>query len=269
VRWLLGVVAVVLVALFALLWFGQRRLIYFPDRTDPGSASAHFAAGSDVTLRTADGVTLRAWRIDPGTPRGAAVLYLPGNAGNRSGRVDVARALASQGFVVLLVDYRGYGGNPGSPSEAGLVMDARAAAAHLREAGFPAERTIYVGESLGTGVAVQLARTDPPAGILLRSPFTSLAAVATHSFGGLPVGWAVRDRFDTLAVLPSVGASITVLAGSADTIVPSDQSTAVAQAAANLHESRTVPGAGHNDAVWFGPFLAARVAALADAVIDR
>jgi hypothetical protein len=269
VRWLLGLLAVGLVMLVALLWFGQRRLVYFPDPTDPGPASAQAATGSDVELTTSDGLTLRAWRIDPAAPRGAAVVYLPGNAGNRSGRIDVAQALADEGFVVLLVDYRGYGGNPGRPSEAGLVRDAQAAAAHLRGAGFPAQRTVYVGESLGTGVAVQLAVSDPPAGLLLRSPFTSLPAVASATFGGLPIGWAVRDRFDTLASMPAVRAPVTVLAAGADTVIPPEQSTEVAQAAADLHELTVVPGAGHNDAVWFGPFLAARVDALADAAIER
>jgi len=269
VSWLVGLGAAVLVALFALLWLGQRRLIYFPDPADPGTASASIAGGSDVTLTTSDGLALRAWLIDPVAPRGAAVLYLPGNAGNRAGRADAAWALASRGFVVLLVDYRGYGGNPGRPSEAGLVRDARAAAANLRQAGFPAQRTIYLGESLGTGVAVQLAVTDPPAGLLLRSPFTSLPSVATHAVGGLPIGWALRDRFDTLAAIPSVRAPVTVLAGAADTVVPPEQSTAVAQAVADLHEVSVVPAAGHNDALWFGPFLAARVAALADAAIER
>lgn len=265
-RWILGILAVALVGLLALLWFGQRWLIYFPDRADPGPAPA---TGSDVTLLTADGLALHAWRIDPASPRDAAVLYLPGNGGNRAGRLEVARALASEGFVVLLVDYRGYGGNPGRPSEAGLVADAQAAAAYLRAAGFPAERTIYVGESLGTGVAVQLTRSDPPAGILLRSPFTSLAAVATDSFGGLPVGWAVRDRFDTLASIPWIGVPVSVVAGSADTVVPPDQSRAVARAAPNLHEVTVVAGAGHNDALWFGPFLAGRAGALADAALGR
>jgi len=218
-------------------------------------------------LTTADGLGLRAWRLDPVTPRGAAVLYLPGNAGNRAGRIDVARALADEGFVVLLLDYRGYGGNPGRPSESGLALDARAGAAHLQRAGFPAERTIYVGESLGTGVATQLAVMDPPAAVLLRSPFTSLGAVASHTLGGLPVGWAVRDRFDTLARIPSVGAPVTVLAGSADALVPPEQSLAVARAAAILHEVTVLPGVGHNDDVWFGPYLAERVASLADAAI--
>lgn len=257
---------IVLIGAFALLggvvWFGQRSLIYFPTRSDPGSVTALVDNGQDVQLQTSDGLTLRAWRIDPAAPSDVAVLYLPGNGGNRLGRIGVGRALADRGFTVLLLDYRGYGGNPGRPSEEGLIRDAEAAQAYLREAGFAADQILYVGESLGTGVAVQLAARVPPAALLLRSPFTSLAAVAEHTFGGLPVGWVVRDRFDTLTTIASLDLPVSVLAGSADTVVPPNQSHSVAQAAPRLVAWTELPDVGHNDAVWFGPFLADQVAEL-------
>ena len=264
-RWLIVLAATLaLVAGFA--WFGQRALIYFPDRTDPGPVTALVDRGADVQLETSDGLTLQAWRIDPvGSANMDAVLYLPGNGGNRLGRIGVGRALADRGFTVLLLDYRGFGGNPGRPSETGLVRDAAAAQAYLREAGFTADRILYVGESLGTGVAVQLAAQVPPAAVLLRSPFTSLGAAAQHTFAGLPIGWIVRDRFDTLATIASLHLPVSVLAGSADTVVPSSQSHTVAQAAPGLVDWTELPGVGHNDSVWFGPFLAEQVAELAAA----
>ena len=106
----------------------QRRLTYFPDRTAPRAADDV----RDVTLTTADGLRLTAWQIEPSTADGAAVLVAPGNGGNRAGRLPLARQLAAEGLTVLLLDYRGYGGNPGTPSEAGLARDVRAAWDHLR-----------------------------------------------------------------------------------------------------------------------------------------
>jgi hypothetical protein len=177
----------------------------------------------------------------------------------------VARALAAEGFTVLLLEYRGYGDNPGRLSEEALVRDAEAGQAHLAAVGFPAHRTVYVGESLGTGVAVHLAEQVPPAGLVLRSPFTNLGAVAQDTIGGLPVGWMVRDRFDTLSRMPTIDRPVSVLAGTADTVVPPKQSRAVTEASRELVRLDLVPGIGHNDDVWFGPYLAERVAEVADA----
>jgi fermentation-respiration switch protein FrsA (DUF1100 family) len=118
------------------------------------SAGEVIDGARDVTLRTSDGLVLGAWFVPAGSASDLhmAVLVAPGNGGNRLGRVGLAAELNRRGLAVLLMDYRGYGGNPGSPSEDGLAMDAMAAALLLDELGYPAGRTIYFGESLGTGV---------------------------------------------------------------------------------------------------------------------
>ena len=250
---------------FGVSW--QRSLIYFPDRADPGPVVGRTPHGEDVELTTEDGLTLTTWLVRPsGDGRDVAVLYLPGNGGNRAGRLEVAEAIADRGYTVLLLEYRGYGGNPGRPSEEGLAQDARAAVAFLRGRGFPASRTVYVGESIGTGVAVRLATTDPPAGIVLRSPFTSLVDVAKAGYPWLPAGTVMKDRFDTLSRLSQVAVPVMVLSGTADTIVPPDQSVTVADRAPSLYRHTIVDGAGHNDALWFGPYLAGQVDELATAV---
>lgn len=259
---MLSVIAGIVALLAGLLWFGQRSLIYYPDRSDPGPASAALESGSDVTLTTSDGLTLRAWRIDPREPNGMAALYLPGNGGNRLGRVSIGQSLAEEGFTVLLLDYRGYGGNPGSPNEQGLLRDARAAVVHLTDAGSEPSNLVYVGESIGTGVAVQLAAEAPPAGVVLRSPYTRLADVADRVIP-VPLGWALRDKFDTLTHISEVHSPVTVLAGDADTLIDPAQSRAVADAAPNLHEFVLTVGADHNDPVWFGPYVAAKAAEFA------
>jgi len=149
---------------------------------------------------------------------------------------------------VLLFDYRGYGGNPGRPSEAGLALDVRAARRFLvEEAGVPPERLVYYGESLGAAVVAELATEHPPAGLVLRSPFVDLAAVGERHYPFLPVRALLRDRFPTAEHVARVAAPVTVVWGSADAMVPAEQSRAVA--AAGHARTVVVDGADHNDRV--------------------
>jgi uncharacterized protein len=150
---------------------------------------------------------------------------------------------------VLLFDYRGYAANPGSPTEDGLARDARAAYRFLvDEAGFPAERLLYYGESLGAAVVAELATEHPPAGLVLRSPFVDLAAVGRVHYPFLPVGTLLKDRYPVADRLAEIEAPVTVVYGSEDSIVPPEQSRAVARAAPRLAGIVRVDGAGHNDA---------------------
>ena len=153
-------------AVVAMLWALQRQLIYFPDSTPLPPAADVIAGAHDVTLHTSDGLELGAWFVpaDPTEDTGMAVLFAPGNGGNRAGRAGLAEELSDRGLAVLLMDYRGYGGNPGSPSEDGLAADADAAVAALQEVGYPPHRTIYFGESLGSGVVAALQDSAPTGG---------------------------------------------------------------------------------------------------------
>jgi fermentation-respiration switch protein FrsA (DUF1100 family) len=150
---------------------------------------------------------------------------------------------------VLLFDYRGYGGNPGSPSEPGLALDVRAARGFLRDAGVPADRLVYFGESLGGAVVTELATEHPPAGLVLRSPFVDLASVGSVHYPFLPVRALLRDRYPVAEQIAEVRVPTTVVYGSRDSIVPPAQSRTVADAAASLHALVEVPGADHNDLV--------------------
>lgn len=245
-----------------------RAFIYFPDTSRVGSVRQWLPDGQDVILTTEDGLDLEAWLIPPtGRDREVAVLFCPGNGGSRDGRLPLFAALADRGFTVLAIDYRGYGGNPGSPTEEGLAADARAGAAYLRLAGFAPQRTVYLGESLGTGVVARLVSTDPPAGVVLRSPFTSLAEVAGHHAGWLPVGLVLPDRFPVVEHLRDSRVPVTVIHGDADEVVPSRYSARVAASVGRLHEQLCLPGVGHNDAVMFGPVVADAVVRLAEAVV--
>ncbi|MPZ64688.1 MAG: alpha/beta fold hydrolase [Pseudonocardiaceae bacterium] len=266
----LAVLAVVLL-LGGAMWGLQRRLIYFPDQRLPPVAEV-LPGGREVTLDTADGLALQAWFIPPSGPdRGMGVLVAPGNGGDRADRAPLARRLAAAGFAVLLLDYRGYGGNPGSPDEEGLVRDARAAHRYLTgAAGFPADRLIYFGESLGGAVLTRLATEHPAGGLLLRSPFTDLAAVGRHHYPVLPVRTLLRDRFPVAGPIGGVTVATTVVYGTADSVVPPEQSRDVAAAAGGPVEVTAVTGADHNDrALLDGDMLVTALVELAQRIEPR
>jgi len=254
--------ALALLLLVVLVFVFQRRLIYIP-MGQPGSpAAAGLANGQEISLETEDGLTLGAWFIPSATGEpGPAVLFLPGNAGNRSLRAPLAQALAQAGLAVLLVDYRGYAGNPGSPSEAGLAADARAALQRLRQLPqVDPERILYFGESLGTGAAVTLAAEFPPAALILRSPFASLTSVARLHYPFLPVQWILRDRFDSVHRIGDISAPVLILAGENDRIVPASESRRLFDAAREPKRFVLFPDAGHNDlALLAGPQLIQQV----------
>lgn len=243
----LGMLIVVAVGVVAAAWFFQSRLIYLPYGEAGPPADAGLARAEEVRLTTDDDVELHAWYVPPtAEPTGGAVLVLPGNAGNRSLRAPLARALSDAGLAVLLVEYRGYAGNPGRPSESGLAADARAGHAHLAKRP-DVDRIVVFGESLGAAVAVQLAADVPVGALVLRSPFTSLVDVGRVHYPWLPVGLLLRDRFDVVGRIPDVDAPAVVVAGEGDTIVPVEQSRRVAEAADA--ELIVLPAADHNDAV--------------------
>jgi fermentation-respiration switch protein FrsA (DUF1100 family) len=263
----LGVAALLL----ALVWAGQRRLIYVPEGVVAPAAEV-LPGAREVTLTTADGLRLAAWYVPAnGAGRGVSVLVASGNGGNRSVRAPLARALASEGLSVLLFDYRGYGGNPGRPTEEGLAMDVRAAHRFLvEEAGVPPDRLLYFGESLGAAVVTELATEHPPGGLLLRSPFLDLASVARVHFPYLPVRALLLERYPVGDRLGTVTVPTTVVYGDADTIVPPEHSLAVAAAVAHPARVVRVAGADHNDrALLDGPQLIAAVTDLADTIRGR
>lgn len=246
-------------------WTLQRQLIYFPDAAPVPSAGTVIDGARDLTVRTDDGLELGAWFVPAPAraDRGFAVLMAPGNGGSRVGRAGLAEELRQRGFAVLLMDYRGYGGNPGSPSEDGLARDALAAAEALERLGYGAERTIYLGESLGTAVVAALQSVRPPAGLVLRSPFPELADVGGAHYPWLPVRLLLRDRFRTLEHLEHSEVPLTVVYGDRDSVVPPRLSERVADGAPALVERVVLEGADHNDPVMFGGRVADAVARLA------
>ncbi len=227
----------------------QRRLIYFPSPGPVPSAAAFLPGARDVAVETEDGKRLSAWYLPtPDAHRGPAVVVFNGNGGDRSGRAVLAAGLARLGMSVLQFDYRGYGGNPGTPSEKGLAADARAVQAWLAaQPEVDPDRIVYFGESLGGAVAIGLAAERSPAALVLRSPFTSLAEVAKVHYPWLPVGRLLIDRYPSIDRIGSLSAPVMVIAGDRDDVVPEVLSRKLFDAAPEPKRYLLVPGAGHND----------------------
>jgi uncharacterized protein len=241
------VVIVILVAsgLIVFLWSQQRRLIYFPSSVPLPPAATVRSNAQDVVLETEDGISLGGWYfpVDGGGP---TVLVFNGNGGDRSMRAELAAALNRRGMSALLFDYRGYGGNSGRPSEDGLTADARAA--HKWLASQPGvDKIVYFGESLGAAVAIGLAMEQPPAALVLRSPFTSLADVAATHYPWLPARRLLLDRYPSADRIGTLRVPVLVIAGDRDDIVPEALSRRLYDAAAEPKRYVVAPGAGHND----------------------
>lgn len=242
----------------ALIWAGQRRLIYLPFRNVPPLASTHVPRAENVEFTTQDGITLHGWFVPAATvPARFTMILFNGNAGNRGFRTRLAATLATHDVATLLFDYRGYGDNAGSPSEEGLALDARAARAWLTtRADVDTGRVVYFGESLGAAVAIRLATESIPFALVLRSPFTSLTDTGRHHYPFLPVRWMLRDRYASLDRVGRVSCPILVIAGDRDSIIPIEQSRRLYEAIGSEKRLVVIPGADHNDEALFdGPLL--------------
>src|SRR5215468_5014882 len=246
----LGLVAFVLgvyVAIVILLFIQQRQLL-FPAGLEPPSLERAGLVGlmEPVRIVTADGLTLLSWYHRPPTAAGPLVILFHGNGGTIEIRAAKAKAYIDAGFGMLLVEYRGYGGNPGSPSEDGLYADGRAALAFATAQGVGLDHVVLMGESLGTGVAVQMAAEQRVAALVLEAPYSSIADVAQSHFPLFPVWWLVRDRFDSADKIARVDTSLLVIHGERDRTIPARFAHALFTAAGEPKEAVWLADADHD-----------------------
>lgn len=256
--------ALVLLYALAVAWLtlAQDAILFRPYRRRVVPADAGLRDFSVIQVPTTDGLMLDGWYrpADAGLP---TIVLLPGNAGHPGLRADKAAALAAAGYGVLIAGYRGYAGNPGSPSLKGLLADAAACLDYLVERGISGQRVVLYGESLGTGFAIALAAQRRVARLILESPFTSLQAVAQARYPWAPVGLLFRHRLDCRAAFAQIRAPILILHGRADRTIP-------VRLGEQLEALATVPvrswrpaDAGHTDLVAHGA-MAIILAFLAD-----
>jgi uncharacterized protein len=253
---LLGFGLAAYAALVGGLFLFQRQLLYFPDKTRPELAGLEQLGVREAVVSTEDGLSLLSWYLPSHSGR-PIILYFHGNGGHVGYRVERLLRFAREGYGVLMPEYRGYGGNPGTPSESGFYADARAALAFLEREGVAPNRLVLYGESLGSGVAVELATQHDVAGLILEAPPTSVAEVAQHHFPYVPATRMVIDRFDSRSRIGRVRAPILVLHGERDRVVPIRYGRALFDAAPEPKEGWFVPEAGHEDLALYGGLDAA------------
>jgi fermentation-respiration switch protein FrsA (DUF1100 family) len=248
---LLAIPLLLYVAVLAYLYVNQRQLLYFPDRSAPQLPAGSGLGVREVHLHTADGLSLLSWYLPP--PEGRPViLYFHGNGGNIAYRIDRLIRFAQASYGVLMLEYRGYGGNPGTPTEAGLSEDAGAAIRFLDEQRVRGNRLVLYGESLGIGVAVRVATRQPVGALILEAPYTSIAAAAQYHYPFIPAALLIWDRFDSLPLIAEVRAPLLILQGGRDRVVPPRFGQALFEAAPEPKERWFAPEGGHENLAQFG-----------------
>lgn len=230
----------------------QRSLIYVPNTKRPLRNDFDALSMTAIQVKTKDGLLLNAW-YKRAKPKRPTVLVLHGNAGNIGTRAPLARLLMQYGYGVLLLEYRGYGGNSGKPDEQGLYLDAEAGMQYLEKHHVDQSQIVIYGESLGTGVATYLAYVSKNAcAVILQSPYTTLAALARYHYPWIPITpW---DKFDSISHIRASKVPVLILHGTEDKVVPFEEGQALFQAANEPKKFVVLENRGHSH-LWSPVFL--------------
>ncbi len=243
-----GAVALLAYLLVVLLaWAMENSLIYFPAKYPEGVWNPPGLEFEDAWFTASDGTRLHGWYVPSANPR-AVILFAHGNAGNLSHRYELLQELSKLGISTMIFDYRGYGRSEGSPSEAGILDDARAARHWLAQrAGVREADIVLMGESLGGGVMVDLAARDGARGLILENTFTSLPEVAAYHYPWLPVRMLMQTQLNSAAKIHNYHGPLLQIHGDADTIIPFAIGQQLFAAANEPKELVVIAGGDHND----------------------
>ncbi len=245
------ILAAVYVLVVGTLYVFQRNLLFIPSSHVGSPAAVGAGDMAEVRLMTADGLALTSW-YKPASNGRPTLVYFHGNGGNIASRAKRARPYLNAGLGVLLVGYRGYGDNPGKPSEDGLYEDGRAALRYTLAEGVSLARTVLYGKSLGSAVAIhvaveQAALDQPVAAVVVEGAPSSVVDVAAGRYPFAPVRTLIKDRFHSHAKVANIGAPLLLVHGENDIVVPARFGQALYDAAVEPKEIRWIEGAGHNN----------------------
>ena len=243
---LLLIALIVYAFINAYLYFFQRSLLYLPAKhmLDP----KHYGLYNmeELKLKTADNVKITAW-YRPSVDKEPVIVYLHGNAGNLGDRTEKFQSLLNKDFGVLAVSWRGYGSSEGSPTEEGLYEDARAAIKYLLDKDYKLEDIVVYGESLGSGVAVQMATENNFKSVILEAPYTSIANRAAELYPYIAVKLLLKDKFDSIAKIKNVKSPTLIYHGYRDEVMPIEHGRRILEAANEPKEARFFDNVGHTD----------------------
>jgi fermentation-respiration switch protein FrsA (DUF1100 family) len=261
------ILAIALYGLIVLLMYlFQRNLQYHPENKGLTPASVGLSDVHDLRLATPDGESIRAWHL-PAPAGRPTILFFQGNAGEIGDRPARMAFYREQGFGALFVSYRGFGGSTGSMTEAGLITDALTAHDWLLAQGITADKILVVGESLGTGVAVQLAAQRPVRAVALEAPYTATVDVGAEIYWWLPVRWLMKDRFPSRDFIGRLDMPLLIIHGDADRLIPVHHGRRLFDLAPEPKEIEIIPGGGHD--VILEPVVWEREVAFFERVLAR
>jgi len=270
VKWLgigLHLAVALYLSAFCVLALMQRSMLYQPHIGLVTPAQAGLSGVETLQIKSADAETLEAWFAAPKDARFPLILYFHGNGGALYDRHLRFRALTQHGFGLLAVSYRGYGASTGAPTQAGILQDAEAAYAEARRRGFTPDRIVLMGESLGSGVATQIASRREAAALVLDSPYDSLLDVASAHFTIFPVGLVLQDTYRSDEVIGAVHIPVLMAHGDADPVIPFASAQRLFARANEPKQFIPVAGGGH--LVLGLPEVLPRVIAWIDAIATR
>lgn len=224
-------IALFYVAAMIAIYFAQALFIYAPHMPTQDIVATPESIGldfDDLNFKTTDGEQLNGWFIPAGSSSEGSkktILFLHGNAGNISHRLETIKIYHKLGYDFLIIDYRGFGNSTGSPSEAGTYLDAEAAWDYLiNTRTLKPEQIIILGRSLGGGVAAELAKKVNPAMLILESSFTSMTEVSALHYPFMPTGIIVKHKYATLEKLKDIHCPIVIAHSRKDEVIPFSQS---------------------------------------------
>ena len=239
-------------AIVCLAFFFQRSLLYFPTK-DKIDISYYSQTGlKEVKFNTTDGLVLKSLFKKPISKDKQTLLIFHGNAGHVGHRVEKFKPFIDSGFGIFLLEYRGYGGNQGTPSEYGLYKDGLAALDFLSKQNITPLNTILYGESLGCGIATKLSTKHYFYATILEAPYTSISDVAQSHYWLLPAKWLVLDSYNILNIIHEIKSKLLIIHGEKDKIIDIKFSKKLFDHAPKPKEALYIPDAGHNNLYEFG-----------------
>jgi len=236
------VVAYLVVLVF--IYFYQRNLLYHPSENNYQNDEIKFEY-EEVNIEVENEIKLKSWLINKDFNKFKTLLIFHGNAGDLSNRIYKLNELNKLEINILLISWRGFSGNKGSPTEKNLYKDAEAAIKWLNKKNVNNNQIILYGESLGTGIAVEMAKKNDFNSIILESPFTSIENSAKIYYPYLPVKYLLKDRYDTISKIKMVESPIMIMHGEKDDVVPFSMGKELFEKANSPKQSYFTPDDDH------------------------
>jgi uncharacterized protein len=247
----LGVLLLVYVSMLGGLYLAQRKMLYYPNVSKPDIKEVPFSNAQEITVKTKDNLQLTAWYLPSANPGLPIIVFFHGNASNMLWSMYKMPKYIEAGYGILSAEYRGYSGNPGSPSEQGFYNDGRAYINWLKTQNIHEDQIILYAESIGTGVAIQMATEyEPFQAIVLESPFTSMVDLVRRHYWFAPT-ILLKDRYESMEKIGKIKSPLIVLHGTNDSIVPQSMGQMLFEAAPQPKTFISIEGADHNNLMNF------------------